>query len=140
MCLTCAVKGQKVSIPSLVNDIYKNQIKAERIDTVLFLNDCNNQFFVANTNQTNHIVVVFFASRDSMAAYASTRKECLVFKSGILEVGNKEMKLKVGLYRFSESNRRDAANLLFFVDERTISLALVNNRWRLSRTISIEDH
>jgi len=140
MSLTYTVRGQKLSIPSLVNDIYKNDVKAEKIDTILFLNECNNCFFISNPNPRNNIKVVFFNSKDSMTAYVSRRKECLIFKADILEVGNNVMKIRSGLYRSSYSNGRGAADFLFFVDERTISLVLFNNRWKLNKTISIEDH
>jgi hypothetical protein len=46
VCIACAAQGQKMSITSLINDIYKDQIKAEKIDTVLFLNECQKTIFL----------------------------------------------------------------------------------------------
>jgi hypothetical protein len=129
-----------MSITSLVNDIYNDQIKAEKIDTVLFLNECQNDFFVERSPKKLKIFVLFFISRDSLRSYVRKHKQSLIFKSNITDIGNKEMKLRVGLYRSSNSNGLESSDFLLFVDERIISCFYSDNTWRLNKTISIEDH
>jgi hypothetical protein len=99
-----------------------------------------NDFFVEKAIKKPSISVLFFSSRDSLRSYIKKHKESLIFKSNITDIGNKEMKLRVGLYRSSYSNGKEDNDLFLFVDERTISCSFSGNSWRLNKTISIEDH
>jgi hypothetical protein len=137
----CTVaKAQKLNLGDLVNAIYKDQVKAENIDTVIFLNTCESKFFVAGLDKHRAIKFISFSSKESFDDYIKMRKECFVFKASILEVGSNTMNLQVGLYKSSYSDISKEGNFFVFVDERTVSCLLSGESWILNKTIKTEDY
>jgi hypothetical protein len=137
--ISVTATSQTLNLDSLVNAIYKSQISAEKIDTVAYLNICDNKFFVKD--RENHIIkLILFSGKETFDDYIRLRKECFLFKASILEVGRNVIKLHVGLYRCSYSGALKESNFLTFVDERTISCKLSGKGWVLDKTISVEDH
>ena len=132
--------AQKLSISQLINTIYKSPNDNKEFDSVLFFRECNSSFFIIDGDNNRPIKVLSFSSKDTLKNYLKLKRECFLFKADLLSVGNREMALKVGMYKASYSDINEPYNFLVFVDERTIVCRLSKKEWKYHKSLNTEDH
>jgi hypothetical protein len=133
-------QAQSLSITKLVNDIYKDQAKAMKVDTIYFITNCDPDFFICDKSSQQKIKLVCLFSKDSIASFVKCGAEFFILRVRILSIGNKNLKLHIGIYKTSRTNENNSGDFSYFVDERTIRCILINNKWIFERILKIEDH
>jgi len=130
------LKAQKLDVTKLVNTIYFDVSKTLNIDTVLFVNNCDAEFYHFDTNKSNVIKVIKLNSLEDLKNYLKGHEKIVAFRIRIMDISSSSIKCHVGLYNQTNQD----ANFYTFIDERTITCTYSKSGWVFSKTLSVIDH
>lgn len=141
LCAMQCINAQKLPVNTLVNTLYKKNSKIFNLDTLLYLNNREPDFFIIDSTDTsNTINVISFLTNKELDDYINIRNNLYLFDIRIIDIGINYVKLDIEMSK-TTGEKVYGHNLLNFVDGQVLECKLnKNQKWVLSRTLEVKDN